>query len=69
MADRSVRSVAREAGLDEGTLRRTLAGATWPDIRTIALLERALGQPLFRSASEADTKWFIFAHVVQSFDM
>lgn len=43
----SVRSVARSAGLDEGTLRRVLAGATWPDLRTVALLEKALEQPLY----------------------
>lgn len=47
IGDRSIRSVARLAGLDEGTVRRTLSGQTWPDIRTIALLELALGVPLY----------------------
>lgn len=44
---RSVRSVARDADVDEGTLRRILSGATWPDLRTIALLEQALGGQLY----------------------
>lgn len=43
----SLRAVAREAGVDEGTVRRVLAGATWPDLRTIALLERSLACSLY----------------------
>ncbi|MFB3979746.1 helix-turn-helix domain-containing protein [Microbacterium proteolyticum] len=48
---RSVRSVAAEAGLDEGTLRRALAGATWPDLHTVAALEECLGVPLYPPSS------------------
>ena len=47
MGGRSVRAVARDAGLDEGTLRRVLAGAAWPDLHTIALLEEAIGTRLY----------------------
>lgn len=47
VGDRSVRSVASAAGLDEGTLRRILAGERWPDVRTAALLEEALQKPLY----------------------
>lgn len=47
IGDRSVRAVGRDADVDEGTIRRVLAGSTWPDIRTIALLEKALDQSLY----------------------
>jgi len=47
LGDRSVRSVAAAAGLDEGTLRRVLSGEGWPDVRTVALLEHALQKPLY----------------------
>lgn len=43
----SVRSVAAAADIDEATIRRVLAGSAWPDLRTIAMLETALGQPLY----------------------
>ncbi|WP_197052990.1 helix-turn-helix domain-containing protein [Microbacterium hominis] len=39
--------MASAAGLDEGTLRRILAGERWPDVRTAALLEEALQKPLY----------------------
>lgn len=55
MGTQSQRAVARAAHLDEGTLRRVLAGATWPDLRTIALLEDALGVPCSPSTSEGAT--------------
>jgi len=45
---RSVRSVAMEAGIDESTIRKVLAGAAWPDLRTISMLEAALGVELHR---------------------
>ena len=44
---RSVRSVARSAGLDEGTIRKILLGESWPDLRTIWSLESALGVELY----------------------
>ncbi|MGO1849696.1 helix-turn-helix domain-containing protein [Microbacterium sp.] len=43
----SQRAVARAAGLNEGTLRHVLSGSAWPDLRTIAELERALGCELY----------------------
>jgi len=47
MGERSVRSVANDAGLDEGTVRRILAGAAWPDLRSVARLEAALRAALY----------------------
>lgn len=47
IASRSIRSVAKAATLDEKTLRDILAGQVWPDLRSIARLERALQMPLF----------------------
>lgn len=43
IGDRSVRSVARDAGIDEGTIRNVLSGRAWPDLHTIIRLESALG--------------------------
>ncbi|GAA3917980.1 hypothetical protein GCM10022382_24970 [Microbacterium invictum] len=47
--DRSVRSVAAAASLNEATVRRVLAGAAWPDLHTIAVLESTLGLRLYPS--------------------
>lgn len=47
MDGRSVRSLARDAGLDEKTLRKIIAGLSWPDLRSIARLEEATGCKLF----------------------
>lgn len=47
MDGRSVRSVASDSGLDEGSVRRVLAGATWPHLRAIVLLEQSLGIRLY----------------------
>jgi hypothetical protein len=47
MADASVRSVAKLAGLDHNTLRYVLAGDSWPDLIVIARLERHFGKPLW----------------------
>ncbi|MGH3704128.1 MAG: helix-turn-helix domain-containing protein [Agromyces sp.] len=42
IGDRSVRAVARDAGIDHATLLAILAGRSWPDLATIGKLERAL---------------------------
>lgn len=47
IGERSVRSVAAVADLDEGTVRHVLSGSVWPDLRTIFLLEDALGVSLY----------------------
>lgn len=47
MHGRSVRSLARDAGLDEKSLRKIIAGVSWPDLRTIARLENTTGRKLF----------------------
>lgn len=57
MGKASIRSVAHTAGLDEGTLRNVLSGARWPDLRTIARLEDALGVPLWPVYEERGGLW------------
>jgi len=47
IAERSIRSVAREAGLNEGTIRKILSGQSWADFHTIWTLESALGVELY----------------------
>ena len=47
LTGKSVRAVARESGIDEGTIRRVVTGSVWPDLRTISSLERALGVLLY----------------------
>jgi DNA-binding phage protein len=49
---RSLRSVAREAGIDPTSLGRTLAGETVPDVHTVAVLEYALDVPLWPVLAE-----------------
>jgi DNA-binding phage protein len=44
---RSLRSVAGAAGIDPTSLSRTLSGETVPDVHTVAVLEEALGVPLW----------------------
>ena len=44
---RSLRSVARDAGIDPTALGRMLSGETVPDVHTVAVLEDALGVPLW----------------------
>lgn len=51
LSDRSVRGVARDAGVDERTIRHILAGSVWPDLSTISRLERALGVNLYPGAN------------------
>lgn len=43
MGATSIRGVARAAGLNEATVRKVLAGEVWPDVRSVARLEEALG--------------------------
>lgn len=50
IGDESQRAVARLTHVDEGTIRRVLSGAVWPDLRTIALLEEGLSAELFPRA-------------------
>lgn len=45
--NRSLRSVAAAAGIDPTSLGRTLSGETVPDVHTVAVLEDALGVPLW----------------------
>lgn len=47
IGERSVREVARAAGLDEGTIRKILQGESWPDLRTIWKLESSLETQLY----------------------
>jgi hypothetical protein len=47
VGDRSLRSVARAAGIDPTSLGRTLAGETVPDVHTLAVLEDALETDLW----------------------
>ncbi|MDN4478631.1 helix-turn-helix transcriptional regulator [Demequina sp. SYSU T00039] len=59
MGDRSARAVGRLCGVDSTTVSAILNGTTWPDLRTIALLEAGLGVPLWpdhigTNSAEAD---------------
>lgn len=47
MEGRSVREVARAAGVDHTTIIGLLAGAHWPDLVTLAKCEQALGVRLW----------------------
>lgn len=47
LGSRSVRSLSRDSDVPDGTILRILNGATWPDIRTVARLERALDADLY----------------------
>lgn len=47
IGERSVRSVAAMAGVDQNALRRLLLGMTWPDLATLARLELALQADLW----------------------
>lgn len=52
VSNASVRSIADDAGIDEGTIRNILSGARWPDLRTITLLEEALNTSLWPARSD-----------------
>ncbi len=47
IGERPVREVARDAGIDEGTVRKILLGESWPDLRTIWKLESSLDSQLY----------------------
>ncbi|TFC35507.1 MULTISPECIES: helix-turn-helix transcriptional regulator [Cryobacterium] len=47
IGERSVRAVARDAGLDHTTLLSVLHGRSWPDLATVARLENGLGVDLW----------------------
>ncbi|MGJ9413966.1 hypothetical protein ACHAAC_14780 [Aeromicrobium sp. CF4.19] len=47
IGDRSVRSVATEAGVDHRLLSRLLAGEVWVEASTVARLELGLGVRLW----------------------
>lgn len=47
MEGQSLRSVARESGLDHTTVRALVEGQRWPDLITIARLETALNVRLW----------------------
>ncbi len=47
VGDRSLRSVARQAGIDATSLGRMLAGETVPDVHTLAVLEDAVATDLW----------------------
>ncbi|MFJ2367886.1 MULTISPECIES: helix-turn-helix domain-containing protein [unclassified Microbacterium] len=51
LGDRSVRAVARDAGLDERTIRHVMAGSVWPDLLTVSRLEHVLGVNLYPGAN------------------
>jgi transcriptional regulator with XRE-family HTH domain len=52
LSDRSVRSLSRDSGVPDGTILRILNGSTWPDIRTVARLERALDSDLYPTRAD-----------------
>ncbi len=47
MGAASIRKVAADAGLDEGSVRRVLSGHAWPHLRAIVMLEESLGVRLY----------------------
>lgn len=47
IGERSIRSAARDADVDHATINAILNGRTWPDLYTIAKLERGLNADLW----------------------
>ena len=47
IGDRSLRAAAAATGVDHTTILRILDGQAWPDLYTIARLERGLGAQLW----------------------
>ena len=52
LGGRSVRALARHSGVPDGTILRIMKGALWPDLRTVIVLEEAVGRDLLPSWSE-----------------
>lgn len=52
VGSRSLRSVARAAGIDPTSLSRMLSGETVPDVHTVAVLESALDAELWPAYSD-----------------
>ena len=46
MADKTLETLAKETGLGRQTINNILIAKGWPDIRTVARLEVALGKRL-----------------------
>jgi DNA invertase Pin-like site-specific DNA recombinase len=53
MGGASLRETARATGVDRATIGTILTGRSWPDIVTLAKLERALG-PLWPGSTSSD---------------
>lgn len=47
MGEKSIRRVAADAGLEEGSVRRVLSGTSWPHLRAMVMLEESLGVRLY----------------------
>lgn len=48
MGEKSIRRVATDAGIDEGSVRRVLSGSAWPHLRAVVMLEESLGVRLYK---------------------
>lgn len=51
MADKTLETLAKETGLGRQTINNILIGKGWPDIRTVARLEVALGKRLWAEST------------------
>ena len=54
IGDESIRYIAKKSDLSPQTLLNILNGTTWPDLRTIAKLEVALGAKLWGNEHRKD---------------
>lgn len=52
IGDRSLRSVAEATGVGHASLSRIIEGQLWPDMWTVARLERGLGRALWPRGDE-----------------
>lgn len=57
IGDESIRYIAKTANLSPQTIFNILNGTTWPDLRTIAKLERTLGAKLWGSEHRKTPFW------------